>query len=794
MPPSNVESPSGIPATLVPWRSLQRGDATLIVAKVTYRCEDGLLRRASEQEPINAEASHWDDDSNRSLRAPSDVAISKRRPEIMLVGSAFAPGGTKVRRLIAVLRVMELEKVIAIHCDRWVDAEGEIHDEAAFSRMPLTWERAGTEGDSNPHGRAPIPDAYGRIPLPNLQQLGVDPGPPEWRIRPVAFAPVARPWPTWARGLRDASKRVELDETTDVSFFQSAPRDQQLQRFPADAEIVLENLLPHAQRVAMRLPGDRVRALVGRQSQLVELTADTILIDTDREILSVTWRGSFFASTIPNADRVMIVLDEEDVPILTTVEEAPRSVGLPFAKQAAPARSAAPSQPGAYGGTPFGPSAIGSAPPAPVSPRDKLGAALGMLPSMETTELPAITRALIENAMPQPRTPAVVTQALPAMTPPASMQVQAQPQPVQPPAPAPVQHVMTGPLAVPAIVRPAPAPAPVAAPTQLSPSALAAQVAPPSYMRFSEEPTSLGDGSSPSHDARAVLGGLVSASDAAATRADAPKVKPKPIAPAAPRAAGFLDLLWFAEDAADKLKKNAAWNAIVRDAPKSSEWLDDKLVSEARTKEDPRRDVARALARGQLLDASGVARAVLESVDDEGFLIRPIVAAEGEVSITFDPLEQLNVAVALSEPLAAADKKFKEVHDAVADLANATRKVTTPMIEAGLQRIRQAFASAPGAKNYSNGYLEATAERYLIEERKYWKRMILGDSRIIASLSPTSGGMPLVVYLPSALENVLPAVPKFKARVLAEPHAKQDAADGDPTSLLAIAFARVVGR
>ena len=118
-------------------------------------------------------------------------------------------------------------------------------------------------------------------------------------------------------------------------------------------------------------------------------------------------------------------------------------------------------------------------------------------------------------------------------------------------------------------------------------------------------------------------------------------------------------------------------------------------------------------------------------------------------------------------------------------------KVTAPMIESGLTRLRQAFLAA--GKGFPAGYLESSAEHWLVEERKYHKRVVLGEERLIATIQiGSSGSLPL--YLPLVLEAILPTVPRFKVRVLAEPHARQDAADGDPTSLVAVAVARIVGR
>lgn len=297
------------------------------------------------------------------------------------------------------------------------------------------------------------------------------------------------------------------------------------------------------------------------------------------------------------------------------------------------------------------------------------------------------------------------------------------------------------------------------------------------------------------HAATAALGGVAASSDAAASQKSAPKrtVESAPREPAK-RPSSFVDLLWFHSSLPERLRTDTTWAKLLRAAPKGSEWLTDKAGAEARAKDDPARDVARALARSVALDANGVANAVLEAVDEDGFLVRPLVVVEGDVSMAFDPMQSLETMISLSEALALGDKRFKESHDAASELVKSTRKVTVPMLDGARERLRQAFVAA-GSKAYPSGYLESTTERILVDERKYQKRMVLGDQRLVAHLTPAGSGTPLPIYLPAELENVIPALVRFKARVLCEPHAKQDASDGDSTTvLLVLAFARVLGR
>ncbi|HTJ80488.1 MAG TPA: hypothetical protein VL400_02160 [Polyangiaceae bacterium] len=327
-------------------------------------------------------------------------------------------------------------------------------------------------------------------------------------------------------------------------------------------------------------------------------------------------------------------------------------------------------------------------------------------------------------------------------------------------------------------------------PPAFNTAALAASAAPPSYMKDSRDAVS--QPSAVGHSANAALAGVAGASDAAAAQRAVAKKADEAPAPreSVKRSGSYIDLLWFQPTLPERLQMNATWAKLVRTQPKGSEWLGPKESGEARLKEDPEREVARALARGTALDAAGVANAVQEAVDDDGFLVRPLVVVEGDVAMALDPMVALETTLSLAEPLAATDKRFKETYDSSSELTKSTRKVTVPMLESARERLRQAFVAA-ASKAYPANYLEATTERILVDERKFLKKTVLGEPRLVASILPNGSATPLLIYLPAALENVVPALPKFKARVLAEPHLKQEAGEGDATTLLVLAFGRV---
>ena len=163
----------------------------------------------------------------------------------------------------------------------------------------------------------------------------MDPRDP-WRV--AGFGPVA---PHWAPrrallgGLDPSTVHAavwEVPERFDWRFFQAAPADQQLDRLHGDEWIVLDGMHPALPRVMSRLP--QVAALARRQmtsgaevtEHPVELRADMLVIDADRLLASVVWRGRF---VVPRAEmlaatRMLVGLEMPGKPVTWPAVPAPK--------------------------------------------------------------------------------------------------------------------------------------------------------------------------------------------------------------------------------------------------------------------------------------------------------------------------------------------------------------------------------------------------------------------------------------------------------------------------------------
>ena len=303
------------------WRDGALAPRLTVVCKATYRLLQGESRLAPEQEALRAEDEPMGGDPSPGLYAPCDLVPRKARAEVMLVGHAFAPRGEAVRSLVARLVVGAVDKEIEIFGDRAWTREGVLRDGGRFARMPLSWDRAaGGPGTSNPLGRrtgpAAQPDAQGAVTLPNLQPPGGAPGSRRDPIQPAGFGPLPASFPErLARLGRQAAAWLDapLPEDFDLGYFNAAPADQQVPMLRDGERLILQNLHRDHPRLMTALPAARPRAFAeraGAPPREVGLRCDTLWIDTDRAICTLTWRGQLSLASRDEPGRVICALEE----------------------------------------------------------------------------------------------------------------------------------------------------------------------------------------------------------------------------------------------------------------------------------------------------------------------------------------------------------------------------------------------------------------------------------------------------------------------------------------------------
>ena len=258
---------------------------------------------ADAQEPVVGDQFHASGGGVRgpSLYAASELVPYKPRADVILVGSAFAPEQTPVDALIARITVEELDKSIGVIGDRrWSLGPDGLEPGAPvpFRSMPLRYERAARAPD-NPMGfdlaRAPT---LGELALPNLEAvddaadtghtLGFGPVHPAAATRRALLHHEALAWAT-------AGGNGPMPRGFDFAYYNAAPRDQQIDLLRHSASIVLENLHREHPRFIAKLPHVRPRAFLvspdGERALEIALRCDTLWIDTDRAVMTLSWRG-----------------------------------------------------------------------------------------------------------------------------------------------------------------------------------------------------------------------------------------------------------------------------------------------------------------------------------------------------------------------------------------------------------------------------------------------------------------------------------------------------------------------
>ena len=736
---------SNVPVDWLIWQRPPNAPVLTIVCRATFVLQPGEALLASEQEPLTLCEQPYPDGSSHGVYAPSDLIPMKPRADVVLVGQAFAPGRQPVRSLVARLAVGEMEKRIEIFGDRQFDLQGALIEGPRFTIMPLVYERAaGGPDTANPIGVRPHQrDQRGRLTLPNLQPTGLEIATFADPIAPVGFGPIASEWPSRralfgpaATGAASAEwQRPLVPPGLDPSYFHAAPQDQQVQALRGDEQIVLGNLHPQHSELVTRLPGVRPRTFVegrGGAPQAVTMRADTLWIDTSRQIFTVTWRGQLPLDPPAPGLRVLVALEWPDRPLVWEDIErmrseahaaaqgewdgtetiaammGPRSPILPFA--ALGASVGTPREPVSGGGLPFrhpgdAPSAPLLAPP-PLKEGDTLDElALTLAPSLiEPMPLPLLSQ----------------------------------------PAPIVSQWARGGP-------------------------------------GFAAPPPSVW-----SEPVRDVASPQITVQSAAAH--PAPTVRPYAApSPSHARAVAPLHLVWFEPESLPYLRKDPRFSPILdalEERPLDSDLDDPDLAADVADL-DERRETFEILARGSAIGEEGVIAALAGAVRDDGRLVQPLVLVAGELVFAFDGIEALKAMISSAAPYTGMDLEAKAILDLAKEFLGSPGQPSAPAVAEGLaMRIRETFETR---SLLPTGFLDVQTERALLRGRHYQQRAVLGGPHVRALLHAGSGhGIP--TYLAREVAAKLPAVERLRTRILALVHPIVDQHETHPAALRVIAL------
>ncbi len=304
--------------------------------------------RAEADRPLLGGDKHFVDPMNTTVQYEADFVPFKIATDVVLVGSAYAPGGKDVRELMAKLEIEQVNKIVRISGDRLCNyrpgGDPIFGDPRPFSTMPLRYERAygGVDIYSHPLcpyacprnrlGRGfavtntkatieglelpnledpkdlltparlcvgkienwpkqPVPTGFGWYPRyghPRAGWAGILPGdkPAEQMMR-MAYAQIL-PEPARATYLANPLPVV------DFRYFSGASVGLSLPDLHGDEAISLTNLTPEGSSLFL-LPGDRPRISlnIGEGAKTERVVLQTVQLRTDDGEVDLVWRAAF---------------------------------------------------------------------------------------------------------------------------------------------------------------------------------------------------------------------------------------------------------------------------------------------------------------------------------------------------------------------------------------------------------------------------------------------------------------------------------------------------------------------
>lgn len=323
----------------------------LVAAKATFLIDpDGRTSLASDDQlEVFLAPEFRGDPTSSSLLYDADLYRTKTATDVLLNGSAYAPGGEPASEVDVRLRVGEIDKRLRIFGDRvWKKGVMGISPTKPepFVQMPITYERAfgghDEADESSEHGswewKNPVGQGFAvraehliDRALPNVED-------PEalitaWNSRPapVGFGPIAAHWEQRAKygGTYDEewerNQMPLLPADFDDQYYQCAPEDQQVAGFLKGGEVVeLENLTASGS-LRFSIPqmslGFETEFLFEEGVTTHRPVLHTVVIEPDVPRVVLVWQSplachhkvqQLLGTTIRVKDRVMAAAEEPE--------------------------------------------------------------------------------------------------------------------------------------------------------------------------------------------------------------------------------------------------------------------------------------------------------------------------------------------------------------------------------------------------------------------------------------------------------------------------------------------------
>jgi hypothetical protein len=294
-------------------------ESLVVVVKGTFSLpQDGSEPQLlEEQAPLVFADTFTGDPGFSAPVLECDFAPKKRRCDVLLIGSAYAPKGRPTDRLAVGLRVGNLKKSFAVVGPRQWNPGVTLVSAGSpepFTTQPISYDvafggvdKAGEDKMShhafmpNPAGRGYFESArraWG-APMPSTEEIDRPVTTPDGKYRPMSFGPVGRGWePRYKFGGTYDQNWLDnifpfLPPDFDERYYQAAPEDQQTDFLRGGEEVVLVNLTPEG-KVGFRIPVvDLPMHFFRRRGGRVDVkgTIDTLALEPDARRFTMSWRA-----------------------------------------------------------------------------------------------------------------------------------------------------------------------------------------------------------------------------------------------------------------------------------------------------------------------------------------------------------------------------------------------------------------------------------------------------------------------------------------------------------------------
>lgn len=299
-------------------------ESLVVVVKGTFQFPDKPNQEpalAGEQVPLVMADTFEGEPGFSAPIYESEFPPRKPKCDVLLNGSAYAPGGQPTRRVTVFLQLGSWQKSFTVVGNRnwkkgWFGVSATRPE--PFTVMPISYGNAfgGTDTThenptkhkfvlTNPIGRGFHHQLSAKLingkPLPNTEEDGRAVNKPGRDYRPMAFGPVGRNWDPRYK-LAGTYDQAWIDNTFPFlppdfqeAYYQSAPVDQQVPYLRGGETVTLANLtregvskftIPMVEMPIVFFPkkGDK---------QETEGVIDTLIIEPDQRRFMLTWRQSY---------------------------------------------------------------------------------------------------------------------------------------------------------------------------------------------------------------------------------------------------------------------------------------------------------------------------------------------------------------------------------------------------------------------------------------------------------------------------------------------------------------------